>query len=76
VGNAVLLLTQLSLDAVFTNRRERPVWGNREIVNKTGQRVGEAELYRLKGELVLQSGVTRRKSKVKGQKSKMMTPNS
>jgi predicted ATPase len=51
------------------------------IVNKTGERMWEAELYRLKGELVLQSGVRgpeseekNQKSKGKGQKSKVTEP--
>lgn len=53
------------------------------IVAKTGERFHEAELYRLKGELVLQSGVRGlaspeegQKSKVKGQKSKVPNPQS
>jgi len=41
------------------------------FVRKTEEREYEAELYRLKGQLVLQSGVTRRRSKSKRQKSKI-----
>jgi predicted ATPase len=35
-----------------------------EVVSRTGERLGEAELYRLKGELTLQSKVQNPKSKV------------
>ena len=53
------------------------------ILERTGEHYYEAELYRLKGELVLQPGVRGpesqeeiQKSKVKAQKSKIPTPNS
>jgi len=39
-----------------------------DTVNKTDERVYEAELYRLKGELTMQSQVKRRQSKVDNQK--------
>jgi predicted ATPase len=39
------------------------------LVDETGERVWEAELYRLKGELTLQQ--ENQKAKVKGQKSKI-----
>jgi len=49
-----------------------------DMVNKNGERISEAELYRLKGELVLQSGVRgpesqeeNQKAKSKGQKAKI-----
>ena len=42
------------------------------IGEKTGERLWEAELYRLKGELTLQQAS--QKSKVKGQKSKVTDP--
>jgi len=44
------------------------------LVDKTGERVEEAELYRLKGELTLQQ--ESQKSKAKTQKSKVTDPRS
>ena len=44
------------------------------LVDKTGERVEEAELYRLKGELTLQQ--ESQKSKAKTQKSKVTDPHS
>jgi DNA-binding winged helix-turn-helix (wHTH) protein/predicted ATPase len=46
------------------------------LVHKNGEHFWEAELYRLKGELLLQSKVERRKAKGEGQKSKMTTSHS
>ena len=42
-----------------------------DLVEKTDERWWEAELYRVKGELVLEEMKTRQKSKVKGQMSKV-----
>jgi predicted ATPase len=54
------------------------------VVDKTGERHWEAELYRIKGELIFQSSVQRlgsrvqenRKSKIKTRKSKIASPQS
>jgi hypothetical protein len=46
------------------------------LVDKTGERFYEAEVYRLKGELVLQSGVRSHKSQEENQKAKMTNPQS
>jgi class 3 adenylate cyclase/predicted ATPase len=43
------------------------------IVHKNGERIHEAELYRLKGELVLQSGVRGPESEEENQKAKIET---
>jgi len=46
------------------------------VIDKTGERFYEAELYRLKGELLLAQEIKNQKSKIKSQKSENPKPNS